>query len=90
MIGKSFQSFIDELYYNPEIEFFYRGERYMISGYVEENQYTLEVTNIGTSSVLFKVTAASRDACVLNFENAPIFNAKTIFEAEKEIEVLYG
>ena len=54
MIGKSFQFFIDELYYNPEIEFFYRGERYMISGYVEENQYTLEVTNIGTSSVLFK------------------------------------
>ncbi len=57
----------------------------MISGYVEENQYTLEVTNIGTSSVLFKVTAASRDACVSNFESAPILTQKQYLRPRKRL-----
>lgn len=90
MTGKSFQDFMDELYYNPEMEFLYCGERYMLSGYVTKNQYTIEVTNIDTSSTLFKKTGTSRNECVSNFEKAPIFNKKTIYEVEKEIEVLFG
>ena len=90
MTGKSFQDFMDELYYNPEMEFLYCGERYMLSGYVTKNQYTIEVTNIDTSSTLFKKTGTSRNECVSAFEKAPIVNKKTIYEVEKEIEVLFG
>ena len=42
MTGKTFTEFMDDLAYNPEMEFMFRGERYMISGYLTRDQYTLE------------------------------------------------
>ena len=78
MTGKSFQDFLDELYYNPEMEFLYCGDRYMLSGYVTKNQYTIEVTNIDTSSTLFKKTGTSRNECVSAFEKAPILKKNNL------------
>lgn len=94
MTGKTFTEFMDDLAYNPEMEFMFRGERYMISGYLTGDQYgdqyTLELCNIDTDSMLFTMTSASRDECVAAFEKAQVFDGETIFEAEHEIEVLYG
>lgn len=66
------------------------GERHMISGYLTGDQYTLELCNIDTDSMLFTMTSASRDECVSAFEKARVFDGQTISEAEHEIEVLYG
>ena len=38
MTGKTFTEFMDDLAYNPEMEFMFRGERYMISGYLTRDQ----------------------------------------------------
>ena len=35
MTGRTISEFITELYNNPEMEFIYHDNRYMISGYVE-------------------------------------------------------
>ena len=54
MTGRNITEFILELYNNPEMEFIYRTERYMISGYVDlsDNMYTLELWNV-TRMLLF-------------------------------------
>ena len=90
MIGTKLSEFVDELYYNPEIEFIYDGKRYMISGYMVEDCYVLEMCNINANTILFEVSSASRNDCVTAFENATIFNGQTIYEVEKNIQVLYG
>ena len=36
MTGRTISEFITELYNNPEMEFIYHDNRYMISEYVEE------------------------------------------------------
>lgn len=85
MTGKTFTEFMDDLAYNPEMEFMFRGERYMISGYLTRDQYTLELCNIDTDLMLFTMTSASRDECVSAFEKARVFDGQTISEAEHEI-----
>ena len=93
MLGNDLNEFIDDMYHNPEKEIVYCGKRYMISGYVDETceLYTLEVYTIEKDSKeLFKFTSKVRYDCVEQFEKAKIFDGKTIYEAEKDIEVLFG
>lgn len=90
MNGKSISDFISDLYYNPEIEFVYQNMRYMVSGYMENNEYTLELFNISQDNCLFKMTDVSRIKCIEAFEGTLIFNGKTIYDVEKDITVLYG
>lgn len=93
MKGNTLNEFMDDLYHNPEKEIVYNGKRYMIAGYVNElcDLYTLEVCAIEKDGrELFKSTSKIRCECVEQFEKAKIFDGKTIYEAEKDIEVLFG
>ena len=93
MLGNNLNEFMDDMYHNPEKEISYCGKRYMITGYVDESceLYTLEVYTIEKDSrELFKFTSKARYECVEAFEKAKIFDGQTIYEAEKEIEVLFG
>lgn len=93
MLGNDLNEFMDDMYHNPEKEISYYGKRYMITGYVDETCefYTVEVYTIETEcKELFKFTSKSRFECVEAFEQAKIFDGKTIYEAEKDIEVLFG
>lgn len=92
MTGKSIQDFIKDLYYNPETEFSYRQERYIISGYINSDNtlYTLEIWSTENDRQIFSCTNASREYCVEKFESAKIFNGKTIYEAENDIAIQYG
>ena len=90
MNGKAISDFISDLYYNSETEFVYQNKRYIISGYIDDSEYTLELYNVSQVKRLFKMTDISREKCVEAFEEAPIFNGKTIYEVEKDITVLYG
>ena len=93
MLGNDLNEFIDDMYHNPEKEISYCGKRYMVTGYVDEKGelYTLEVYTIEKDcKELFKHTSKVRYECVEAFEKAKIFNGKTIYEAEKDIEVLFG
>lgn len=90
MKGKEIGNFISELYYNAEIEFVYIDERYMISGYIKDDKYELEVCCISRDQSIFNVSDDERERCVEKFEEAAIFDGKTIYEVERDITVLYG
>lgn len=93
MIGNNLNEFIDDMYHNPEKEIRYCKKRYMIVGYINETGelYTLEVYIVEKEcKELFKFTSKKRYECVEAFEKAKIFNGKNIYEAEKDIEVIFG
>lgn len=92
MTGRNISEFITELYYNPEMEFIYHDQRYMISGYVNSSDdiYTLELWNISINSLVFKCSDKFRERCVERFEDSKLFDERTIYEAEGEINVQYG
>lgn len=93
MLGNTLNEFIDDMYHNPEKEIRYLGKIYMVIGYVDKTGelYTLEVYAIEKGGKeLFKYTSKVRHECVEQFEKAKLFDGKTIYEAEKDIEVLFG
>ena len=91
MQGKKINEFIDSLYFNPEMEFSFSNKRFLISGYWENNEYTLRIDSIETDSVnVFFVKRKTAQDCVNEFEKAKLFEGRTIYDAHDEIIVLYG
>ena len=93
MKGNVLNEFMSDLYYNPEKEIVCYGARYIISGFSDETgeSYTLQVCTIEEDpKMLFAHTSKNRSECVAAFEEAKIFNGKTVYEAENDIEVLFG
>jgi hypothetical protein len=92
MQGKKLSEFIDSLYSNPEMEIEYHSKKYLISGYrSNDGKYILQVDSIEESSVqLFYCENEKIETCIEEFEKAKMFDGKTIYEAEHEVNVLYG
>lgn len=90
MIGNSLNEFINDLYFNPEKEIVYRKKKYLISGYVSNGDYTIEVVDIENHNIIFLVSSKDRADCVKRFGETKIFDGNTVYEAEQEIQVLYG
>ena len=91
MQGKSVGEFVDALYYNAEMEITYHKQRLIVTGYLENGIYSICVDTISASSKrLFEVSSDDRSKCIEAFEKARIFDGLTIYEAERDIEVLYG
>jgi len=92
MQGKTLSEFIDSLYINPEMEIEYSNNKFLISGYKDDdNSYVLRVDTIATSSEqIFFAKNSDVQKCVDAFETAKLFDGKTIYEVEDEITVLYG
>lgn len=92
MQGKKLSLFIDALYTNPEMEFVYKGKRYLASGYRDDNnEYILRIDTIEASSKqIFFFKDISPQKCVEAFEKAALFDGRTIYEVHDEIIVLYG
>ena len=92
MKGKTCKDFITALYSNPEIEFAFRSDRYLLSGCINSSNtiYRLELWNITKNLFVFRHEDGKRENCVEQFEQAKIFEGMTIYEAESEIKVFYG
>lgn len=91
MQGKTLTEFIDGLYYNAEMEIEYNEKRYIISCYLDNNNYIIRIDSIDANSTcLFYISDCKREKCVEQFETAKIFDGRTIYEAHNEITVLYG
>ena len=92
MKGKTLRQFIDDLYYNAETEFIFNNKKYIISGWLnEDNTYTVALYSIEENSrELFSCTSCSRQEVVETFEAAKIFDGRTIYDVEKNITVTYG
>ena len=96
MKGNTLAEFIDDLLVSggPEKEFVFRGKRY----FMESQPYDIDPTLtefvifecFGEENYIFRCHGNSNAECVKQFETAKIFDGLTIYEAEREIEVLYG
>ena len=95
MQGNTLTEFINDLLTmgGPEKEFLFHGKTFFLeSEYDEEKDmikmYLFEITNPNTPTISF--WGQNFRECVDQFEQAPIFDGKTIYEIESEITVLYG
>lgn len=88
MINGNPNEFIDGLYYGDERFFLFKGYKYFIQGYHEEGKPMLIMYVIESPNNNFEWRAVSnnKDYPVSEFENAPIFDGKTFWQVEQEIE----
>ncbi len=69
----------------------YNKKHYIISCYLENNTYSVNMDLISKKSMsIFAATNSDRAKCVAAFETAKIFDGRTVYEAHNEITVLYG
>ena len=101
MKGNTINEFMSDLRYNggPEKEFVYKDKWFFIEGdskdndgktYLRVEKYTRKDDDAGDYLDTYWFGGASYAEAVEEFEKARIFDGKTIYEAEKDIEVLFG
>lgn len=97
MKGMSIGDFMNKVYFGDEIEFTIGDTTYFIQGFQKDNKYVLTVDYWnkadGTETehdYLFSIKCDTPNEILSHFEEAPIFNGKTIYDVEKDITVLYG
>lgn len=97
MNGMNIGEFINKVYQGDEIEFSIGGTTYFIQGNRVNNKYELIVDywnkTDGTEpphDYLFSIVCETPGERLVQFEEAKIFDGKTIYEVEKDITVLYG
>lgn len=88
MINGDAREFIDGLHYGDERFFCYKGYKYFIQGYYIDGKPLLEMYAIESEDNKFEWRAVSEnsDYPVKEFENDPIFDGKTFWQVEDEIE----
>ena len=88
MIDGDAREFIEGLYYGDERFFFFDGEKYFLQGYFSKGKPMLELYVMENPKNHFAWRSISKNGeyPVKEFESAPIFNGKTFWEAEQEIQ----
>ncbi len=88
MINGDAKEFIDGLYYGDERFFIYNKSKYFIQGYYTGEKPMLEIFILEPSDSNFewRVISENESYPVSEFENAKIFNEKTFWQVEQEIE----
>lgn len=101
MKGNTLAEFMDDLLSmgGPEKEFVFKDRFFFLESEYRESDKILELyldeyDNSNPQDKVFITThrflGRTLPECVEKFENATIFYGLTIYEAEKEIEVLFG
>ncbi len=101
MKGNNLNEFMDDLYYNggPEKELIYQDKYYLIQceNSANKDDHILRVDEhillegeVGEHLRAILFHGRSLAESVKQFEQAKIFNGKNIYEAEKDIEVIFG
>lgn len=97
MIGMSVSDFMNKVYYGNELEFVIDETTYFIQGFKVGGKFNLTVDywkkTDGTEpnhDYLFSISCDTIEDRFSQFEQAHIFDGKTVYEAESKIEVLYG
>ncbi len=87
MINGDVNEFVSGLYYGNERFFLYNNEKYFIQGYYKNDKYFLELYIIESSKDFqWKTFAEDRYIPVDSFLSAKIFNGKSFWEVEQDIE----
>ena len=92
MIDGNANQFIESLFFE-DAYILYDGKKYFINGCscnFDDNHeiinVKLEVYNIDEGCTVFSVIKPTQTECVTAFEDAPIFNGKTFWDVEQEIQ----
>ncbi len=89
MINGNANDFLDTVYSGQDIVYIYHGIKYWFQGYRRSNGiYHMEVFQHEPPSenYILEIDNISLEYCYNKFIQAPIFEGKTFWEAEKEIE----
>lgn len=101
MQGNTLDDFMNDLFNmgGPEKEFVFRDKFFFLETQYQQQEQTLELRleeydNRNTKDKVFlryhRFPGQDLASCVEKFEKAPIFDGLTIYQAEQEIEVLFG
>ena len=96
MKGNSLCDFIDDLLTmgGPEKEFTFDGKTYMLETTFDSKTHLHEMVVFECSEnneeYIFRSVRKTLYECVADFENATVFNGKTFYEVEQNVEVLFG
>ena len=89
MINGDAGNFIDRIYTCQDTVFIYGGKKYWFQGYMlNSNTIHMEVFQVEPSKedYIWEYNGNSISEGQEAFQNAPIFNGKTFWEVEKDIE----
>lgn len=94
MKGGTTQEFIDGLAYGMEQIFVYRGRTMLVQGCVEDDHlWTATMDQIDPlieEWSLWRYRAPTMAECLQAFLEAPLFDGRTFWEAEGEMELLFS
>ena len=90
MIGGNVSEFIDLLYYGQEIVFLFRGKKYFIQGWWDENRDKTtmvleEIKEDVFDGYLWEYHSTSMKSCAEAFLSAPIWEGKDFLKIEANV-----
>jgi hypothetical protein len=92
MINGNAKAFIEELFYQDHCAVFKNTKYYFNACQCKFDKNhkvvsaVLEIYNLSDHSLFFSAEYDNCSKCIEAFENAPIFNGKTFWQVEKDIE----
>jgi len=92
MIGGNVQEFIDTLSLGIEKEFRFRGRTLFAQGGVKDGVWKMTVAQWepALDDYVWATKASSMEECFERFLKAPIFDGKTFWQIESELEWISG
>ena len=95
MTGNTLREFMDDLLQmgGPEKEFTFREKKFFLETTYDRNSemFKLELVEYNQNNErVSQFFGKSFSECVSKFEQSPLFDGLTIYEAESEIKVLFG
>ena len=90
MINGNVNEFVDHIYYGDELIFSYKGKKYFLQGFKENNKCTLYLDCwLPPGKDYFWVKKGTESAYpVEEFLNAKLWDGKNFWEVEKDMEWL--
>lgn len=88
MINGNINEFVDKLWSGEELIYTYNGKKFFSQGYIgEKGQYRFELQQWEPEGkVLWSVEGCDHQSSLDTFLKQPLFDGKTFWEAEPEIE----
>ncbi len=87
MIGSNFNQFVDDIYTGSDLVFLYRGRKFHLQGYQHNGKPCLFLDQLEPSGNDYIWTGSGEDDYpVEDFLNAPVFEGKSFWEVQEEME----
>ena len=80
------QEFVDHIYYGDELWFRYKGRLYFLEGWSNENHLDLKLYEMRENGKEYSWKGDNKKYPVDEFINAKIWNDKTFWQVEQDIE----